>query len=236
MILQDSVWESWLVDIINAGYIRGLHLAVWIVAIGTMYFVAMLFLKRSLTEGLIISQIWIYRSFALFFMLMGITRILFVFGYFVESYYNFLLATGYAFGAVSLLPIVFVMEKWLITKSKRIFSIFGIILTALSFYFVIFNVSESELSRTIQTIGMPFMAGAFFILYLWMIKISVGSVRKKASMTLFGMIIFVAGILLDGEDLLYTFYGTPLLQPMLYVSPIVFILGMVLIAVAQKTD
>jgi hypothetical protein len=201
-----------------------------------MYVVAMLFLKRSMREGLIISQVWVYRAYSLFFILMGITRILFVFGYFVESYYNFLLALGYSFGALALLPIVFVMEKWLITKSKRIFSIIGLILNGLSFYFVIFDVANSELSRSIQEYGMPVMAGSFLILYMWMIKISIGSVRKKAALTLLGMIVFVGGILLDGETLLFGFYGTPLLLPMMFLSPTIFVIGMVLMVFAQKMD
>lgn len=236
MILQNSEFEDWLVDIINAGYIRGAHLVIWILAISLMYFAASVFLVRSLKKGLIITQVWVFRSFALFFILMGFTRICFVLGYFVEPYYNFLLALGYAFASLSLLPIIIVLEKWLITWSRKIFSILGLILTILSFYFVIFNVSGSELSRTIQTIGMPFMALSFVILYAWMIKNTVGEVRKKSIVTLVGMFVFVMGILLDGEALLYSFYGTNLLIPMLYLAPIVFMIGIVMITYAQKTD
>ena len=95
MILQSSEWEDWLIDIINAGYIRGMHLIIWIAAISLMYVAAAVFLVRSSKEGLLVSQIWIFRSFALFFILMGFTRICFVLGYFIESYYNFLLALSY---------------------------------------------------------------------------------------------------------------------------------------------
>ncbi|MBD3350683.1 MAG: hypothetical protein GF364_04265 [Candidatus Lokiarchaeota archaeon] len=236
MLIQTSEWESWLLDIIEAGYIRGVHLVIWISAIAIMYVAGAIFLNRSLQEGLLKSQMWVYRSFGLFFILMGITRILFVLGYFIEPFYNFLLALGYAFGALSLLPLVITLEKWLIKWSRHFFSIVGIILTILSFYFVIFDVSHSELSRTIQEIGMPIMAGSFLILYMYLIKITIGAVRKKAILTLIGMTIFVIGIVLDGERLLYGFYGTSLLLPMMFLSPAVFISGILLMLYAQRVD
>ncbi|MHA1340825.1 MAG: hypothetical protein ACTSRZ_12555 [Promethearchaeota archaeon] len=233
-IFQNSTWDENVQGIIENGYVRGMHLIAWVIAIALMYISVFVFISRSKKKELIISQVWIFRSFALFFGLMGITRILFVFAYYIEPWYNFFLATAYAFGALSLLPIVFVLEKWLIRWSRRIFTIIGIILNILSFYYAIFNVQQSATARLIQQIGMPFLALAFLILYLFLIKNSVGVVRKKAILTLFGMVVFVVGILLDSEQMLFSSLESPYFIFLLYISPIVFSLGIILIVSSQK--
>ena len=153
------------------------------------------------------SQKALFKSFGLLFAIMGITRICFVFSYFIEPYYNFLLAVGYTFGAVALLPLVYTLEKYMITQTKRFFTIVGAIMVVLGFLFLFltFSIPEiSELSRTIQDIGMPILALSFLILYGLVIKNATGIIRKKAIMTLLGLVIFVVGILLDSESLLET--------------------------------
>jgi len=65
----------------------------------------------------------------------------------------------------------------------------------------LFKPAESDLSLTIQQIGMPVIAASFFILYIWMIRKSAGDVRKKSLKTLVGMIIWSLGIIFDSESL-----------------------------------
>jgi hypothetical protein len=76
---------------------------------------------------------------------------------------------------------------------------------------------------------MPILSGAFVFLYLWMIKISTGLVRRKAITTLFGMFIFVIGIILDGEGLLESGLN-------IWIAPAIFIAGIWFIVYAQKMD
>jgi hypothetical protein len=241
MIDQSSVWESWLVDIMSDpewGYVRGIHLYTWIGTIIAVYIIGLIFFLRA-KHSTVISQKWFFRSFGLFLVFMGLTRISFVFAYFIEPYYNLLLAAGYAFASVALLPLVFTLEKWMFPQTKKFFSIVGVTLTVLSFYFVIFQATDSEISRMIQNIGMPIMILAFLMLYIFMIRVSTGSVRKKAIRTLLGIIIFVAGILLDSEGLLESVYiaaGMSLVIPVMFISPIVFAIGLIIIGASQKMD
>jgi hypothetical protein len=169
---------------------------------------------------------------------MGLVRISFLLSYQseFESNYHLLLSVGYAFGAISLLPIVITIERFMVTKSRKIFSILGIILCIISLYFVIFP-EDSPLSRTIQDIGMPFLALSFLLLYLWVIIHSAGDVRHKAIMTLLGIVVLVVGIILDSENLVLE--NVPLGPPIIIImnlSPIVFWLGVVIVTSSQKMD
>ncbi|MHA1732723.1 MAG: hypothetical protein ACTSU5_12330 [Promethearchaeota archaeon] len=228
---QTTQWDPWLRDLLSDpqwGYYRGVHLYMWLATIIMMYMVAMVFVHRSKAEGLLPSQKWLFLSYGLFLVLMGATRIAFVVAYFVEPWYHFLLALGYAFGAVSLLPIVFTLENFVVTATKHVFSIIGLVLSGLSFVFL-FIPQESELSRTIQQVGMPFLGVAFFLLYLWLIKMSVGRVRTKAILTLLGILLFIVGTVLDSESLIEGGLSY-------YLSPPILAAGVVIIGIAQKTE
>ncbi len=93
-------------------------------------------------------------------MIMGLTRISFLLGYTFQSDYNFYLALGYMFGAISFLPMFFTLEHFIIVKTHKIFSIIGIILALLGIYFAVFSY-DSAMSLLIQDIGMPILAGMF---------------------------------------------------------------------------
>lgn len=235
MIFQNSTWDPWLSTLLQDnlwGYMRGVNLISWIAAISLMYISSLIFMRRGSRTDFE-SQKRLFQSFGLFFILMGITRISFVLAYFIESYYNFLLAIGYTFGALSLLPIVLILEKYMITQTHRFFSIIGIILVVMGFVFLFltFQMPEiSEISRSVQNIGMPVLALSFLILYGIVIKNATGDIRKKAIMTVLGMIIFVIGILLDSENLLESNPSS------MHIAPIVFSIGIIIISLFQKSE
>jgi hypothetical protein len=239
MILQTDQWESWLTDNYMdpvSGYMRGFSLYLWIFAIASMYFIGIVFILRSRKEGIFASQSWIFRSFGLFFFIMGITRIIFIFAYWIEPSYHLLLTIGYVFGALSLVPLIIVIEKYLILWSHHFFSIVGGILSILSFYFLFFP-SQSDFSRTIQEVGMPVLLAGYVILYINVIKLSAGAIRRKAIMTLFGMVVLVVGILLDSERALESWALDPIMRIVgLYIPPLVFALGVYIIGFSQKMD
>ncbi|HMF30914.1 MAG TPA: hypothetical protein VKK79_05850 [Candidatus Lokiarchaeia archaeon] len=236
MLFQNSVWAQWLIDAMTDpvyGYARGINLFLWVGAITIMYITGIVFFVRAAKKDLPPSQVWLNRSFGLLFFLMGVTRIVFILGYIIEAYYNFLLALGYAVASLSLLPIVATFEKWATPQTKRFFTIVAIIICVIAFYFV-FTPAQSALSRTIQDIGMPVVAAEFAILYIWIIKNSTGNVRKKAISTFLGALVFVVGILLDSESIIEEWI---LISPFLIdIAPIVFAIGVIIMGVSQKLE
>ena len=237
MYFQTSTWSTALINLQNNGiwsYYRGVNLTLWLIAIVTMYIAGIIFFHRASQKDLIVSQVWLYRSFGLVFIIMSLTRISFIFGYFIEPYYNFFLSLGYTFAAISLLPIVITFERFIVTNTHKFFSIVGTALCIIAIYFNIFP-SESQLSRTIQDIGMPVIALSFLILYAWVIRHSAGDVRHKAIMTLVGMVVFVVGIILDSESIIF---GLSPISAIIVMdsSPIIFWLGIVIMTFSQRID
>jgi hypothetical protein len=235
MFLQTSEWDPWLKSMMADplwGYVRGINMILWIIAISLMYIAAAIFFKRSHVKDLYPSQKAIFFGFACFFAIMGITRINFFLSYWIEPYYNLLLTIGYVFGALSFLPLIYGLEKHIITRTHFFFTIAGIITCALSAYFL-FDVSESDLARTIQNIAMPVVLAGFVLLYLAMIKQSTGEIRKKVLLTFIGFVIFLAGILLDSESLFESISDPTLVMQL---SPIIFSIGILIIVRFQRMD
>lgn len=235
MIFQNSEWDPWLENMMSDpvyGYVRGINMYLWIIAISLMYIAAAIFLKRSNVKDLYPSQKSIFFGYACFFALMGITRICFFFSYWIEPYYNLLLTIGYTFGALSFIPLIFGLERHIITKSHFFFTIAGVITTGLSAYFI-FVPAESDTARTIQNIAMPVVLAGFVLLYLFMIKQSTGEIRKKVMLTFIGIVIFLAGVLLDSESLFESIADPTLFMQ---ISPIVFSIGILMIIRFQRMD
>jgi FtsH-binding integral membrane protein len=235
MLFQSSRYDNWLVDLLENpiwGYMRGVNLAAWIIAITIMYVIGVIFLKRAyIIKDEPKKQL--FRSFGMFFILMGITRISYILAYWIEPYYNFFLSLGYCFGALSLFPLVITLERWTFTKNKFFFTIVGAILIGCSFVFLILTFiipSISEILRLILNIGIPIIAVSLAILYGIMIKNESGEIRRKTVFLLLGIIIFIEGMLLDSEMFLKVNASS------MHIAPFVFILGMILIVLNQKIE
>ncbi len=229
-MMFESSWGTDLTNLIeNLGYYRSFHLVTWIIAIGMMYIVGIVIWSRSKKSGVITSQARFLQSFALLFFLMGITRVLFVFGYFYDSYFEILKTIAYAFAALSLLPIIITIEKWSLPQTHKIFSIIALVLCVVGFYFV-FEPTQSEISRTIQQVTIPVLFVVFVILYVWVIKLSTGAVRTKAILALIGAFIFGLGVILDSEQLVLS------IPAIMYLSPLLLVFSMIILGISQKAD
>jgi hypothetical protein len=238
MFFQTSTWAPWLIGLQNNGiwgYYRGINLGLWIVVIVLLAVVSLIFIRRADIKDSLPSLVWLNRSFAFFFFFQGLTRISFVIGYFDESYYNLLLALGYVFGVVALLPLVITFERFIVTNTRKVFSILSIILTVIAASFLLYP-ANSSLSRTIEYACLPFVLAIFVVLYIWMVIHSPGDVRKKAIWTIIGMFIFIGGVLLDSETILYDLVSNNFqVTVIIILAPIVYAIGIIVITMNQRT-
>jgi hypothetical protein len=232
MLCQESTWAPWLLEILKDpvwGYMRGFNLAMWVIAISIMYIVGGLFFwsVRSKKPNRVEKELrWAY---GWWMWVMGITRICFVFAYWVEPYYNLFLAVGYFCGAASLVPLVYALEKWIIKQTRFAFSIVAFGVTIFSGFFLLFPY-QSALARGVQNYALPFVATVFVGLYIRRILASEGIVRRKGSMTLFGYFVVTSGIIVDGEAMIQTnFY-------LAYAAPFIFITGILLLGGSMLRD
>lgn len=144
-------------------------------------------------------------SFGLFGVFYGICRIIFIlmFQEFTEpdKNYDLFCSIAYSFGMIGFTSIIWSLEK---AKYKtKYFFLISLALTAITIAGTILTFLRiAEIRETILIIimlGTP-MAGFFvFILYVQLIRLSSGIVKKKALYSLIGFLIMVVGITMDGQ-------------------------------------
>ena len=176
-------------------------------------------------------------SFGLFGIFYGICRIFFIlmFQDFTnpDENYDLFANIAYSFGMMSFLCIIWSLEK---AKYKtKYFFLIGLAITIITFAGVVFNllgIAEiRERILIIITLGTPIAGFFIFILYVQLIRLSSGIVKRKALYSLIGFLIMVAGITMDGQFFL-AIETIPLWFKM-DVVPLICIAGFVLFLISQ---
>ncbi|MHA1340497.1 MAG: hypothetical protein ACTSRZ_10215 [Promethearchaeota archaeon] len=230
-IFQNSKWPEEIKKLMEDpiwGYARGANLALWICVIISLAISAIILIHRSNKEGIIESQKWIYRGFGFMLICFGITTIFYLYSYNIEPYFDLLKEIGYTFSISAPIPIILAIEKYMFKKTKHFFSIFSIGLAIFCIIFIFLSTESSKL-RTITQAGAPIIMFVFFILYVKVIALSIGKIRRKAMITFMGLFCIGIAILLDSEAIMLM--GIPL-----FIAPLIYILGAILIAIYQKMD
>ncbi|GAB4312788.1 MAG: hypothetical protein Kow0069_13640 [Promethearchaeota archaeon] len=211
-----------------AEYLRGVDLPIWMAAITLHYVFAFVFASRSRKADLA-SQKWLYRAFAAFMATYGVTRVLFAVAVYDPDNYDAWVNLGYVFGIAAFVPIIVVVERFLIPQTKFAFSALGVVLSVVSVLGLAASL-EREFILQVTQVAAPVLFGVVFLLYVVLVKQSTGIIRKKSARTLVGMLFLGLGIVLDGEAVL-TLGVVPL-----WIAPVVYLLGVVLIGVYQSAS
>jgi len=206
----------------------------WFVACGIGVIMGLIFIKRARKmKGDVKSQKQVFYGYSLFYFMYIITRILFIFSDIARinhsSYYDTFVSGAYIFTAIALLMMISTIEKYLIKKTKRIFTF--IVLAGLIFILVLFFISTFEegilsILRTINTLIMLIGGLLIFILYSMLVKYSVGTLRRNSIFSLIGIITIALGMVSD-MDALSTVIP-------LYIPPIIVSIGAIIFGVGQK--
>lgn len=209
-------------------YMQNWHLAAWIGIIIMMYCFVIIFLARVKTAQTPIQKS-LYRSFSWFLFFYGITIIAIMFSIWSPSNFNMWQVIANFIGLVSLLPIVLSFEKNLVPKTHFFFTIIGIILCGtngiLVLMFFFFNLSP-DLSLRIAQIGAATVLLIIIAMFFVLVRQTAGEIRRRSIATLFGIALTGIGAIFNGKDILVL--GIPL-----YVAPILFGLGIILMSISQ---
>ncbi|MHA1275406.1 MAG: hypothetical protein ACTSQP_10710 [Promethearchaeota archaeon] len=176
-------------------------------------------------------------SFGLFGIFYGICRIFFIlmFQDFTnpDQNYNLIANIAYSFGMVGFTALIWALEK--VKYQKNYFFMISLIITIITISGVFLNLLKiAEIRESILIIiylGTPLAGFFIFILYIQLIRLSSGLVRKKAIYSLLGFIIMVIGITMDSQFFL-AIESIPLWFKM-DVVPIICIIGYLLFALNQ---
>ncbi|MBD3351057.1 MAG: hypothetical protein GF364_06185 [Candidatus Lokiarchaeota archaeon] len=221
-------WDASVLELLENGYHRGINLALWISFICCLICLTAVYLYRAKKEDLIISQRWMFRSFSWFFLFITFTRILYIFAYWYEDLYNLLKLTAYLCSLLSVMPLILTIENYIITKTKRFFSILSVILTLTAIIFL-FMPEMLDLAKFILQIGATIMGFIFLILYLMVMVKTTGIIRKKTFFTFIGLAMFSAALLIGSE--VFLGWGVPINLP-----PIIYIAGVIIVGLSQKIE
>ncbi len=196
----------------------------WFIAIAVLLYTGYLFLNKSRSveaEG----QKWLFIGFGIFFILYATTRILFLCAEWARDWgpdlyspnvipfskpggpgYDLFWRIATLSGLVGWTFFIFVIEKYLIRKTKFIFSIIGLGTLIICLIF-----GPYEIGLLATRTGPILMGLILILLYFYLIFTSDGDVRKKALMATLGLIVLFIGIGIDstlGQAALYSYVPT----------------------------
>ena len=210
----------------QAIYYKGISLILWIIAIALLFIGDVLFyLKSRKTE--FTTQRKLYIGYSFFFFFFALMRITFIVAVYLPSDYDFYTSLGYILGTIGLIILLFIIETYLVPKTKRIFTLITIVMFSVSLISLIGTVSR-EFSLTILNILQPIAVLIIFGIYLFIILKGTGEIRTKAIWFLIGLILLFLGHIMDSEMWFTAFPAFPYEIP-----PIVMIGGIIIILYKQ---
>lgn len=144
-------------------------------------------------------------GFGLFGIFYGVCRIFFIIAFqdFTNPDLNYDIYTSLAYstGMVGFTTIIYGFEQ--VKYEKRYFTIIAAIITILTIVGTVVTILRMatirEMLLAIIWLGTPISGLMLFFLYLNLIKLSTGIVKKKAIFSLLGFFIMVVGISLDSQ-------------------------------------
>jgi hypothetical protein len=185
----------------------------WLIVIGYATFIALMFFKRSAQAKKVSSgyQSEIFKAFGLFILGIVGARIFFIFSD-IERWNNCqstlhaqYVLFSYTVGIFSSLMLLKVIERDVLLMKKgigfKMYLTFALIALMLAIFASII-IEYLDTIRLINTIISSFGAGLLMILYIKMIMLSTGEVRRQALLTLLGVVTIFLGSIIDSELLI----------------------------------
>ena len=211
------------------GYFQELSLILWLISAGLLFLAFLLFLLKS-NKLEMKSQKMIYLGYGLFGLFFGITRILFIIAFYIPDQYDFYTTFGYMTGIIGILCWLYMLETYLVTNTKKIFMIITSIAFVIALIALIGQASR-DLALIMIYVLLPFAIIAIFMLYLYLIIKTTGTVRTRAIWLLIGLIILAIGYMMDSELFVGNFPGVPL-----EIAPSLMILGTLIFMITQLKE
>ncbi|MHA1277818.1 MAG: hypothetical protein ACTSQI_01750 [Candidatus Helarchaeota archaeon] len=209
-------------------------IGLWFVSIIEMIIVGLLFFRYYARD-----KMKFYIGVAVFYMLFVVARILEIIRLYFNPEgalnppyltlgWNFWLKTGYTlFSYIGLTIIYFVLERYVFTRTKYIFTIFVPITTIISIWFTI-DVALYDLLFLITIPLYLLILFGIIGMYIYLAVSTSGEVRRNSILIIFGIFLFELGLVFAlPEAQISLFSGIPV--EVLWVSaPILSIIGVIL--------
>lgn len=209
-----------------SGYYQGISLILWLIASGLFFLTFTLFFIKG-SKFKLKSMKMTYFAYGIVLLMLGFTRIFFIVAVYIPDNYDFYTTLGYLTGIGGMIFWLYVIESYLVTKTKRIFTIICLITFSISAIALSGAVSR-DFALNIQFILLPAALGIITLLYIYIILKATGNVRIKAIWVLVGLALIAISQVMDGQGFILAFPDFPLI-----IAPIIMIIGILLFAESQ---
>ncbi|MHA1149946.1 MAG: hypothetical protein ACTSR8_17045 [Promethearchaeota archaeon] len=208
------------------GYYEGISLYLWFGTI-TFFFIAfILFIIKGRKLDLK-SQKMLFYGYSMASLGLGFTRVFFLLGVHIPDQYDFFTTLGYLSSLAGLIFWLYILENYLVPKTKKLFTIVSVIAFLVSVV-ALLSPLPREFALNIQYILLPFSLSAIAVLYIYIIIKTTGDVRVKAIWILIGLVLIAVAQILDGEAFITAYPTFPLVIP-----PLVMMVGILLYIIPQ---
>ena len=209
---------------------QGINLPFWIGFLGLLCITAILFFVEGSKRDMKSQKMMNY-GYGVFISFFAILRVFFMMGVYTADIclacYDFYTNLGYISGIIGVIFLLYVLETYMVPKTKKIFLIISVIAFAICLI-GLFTPAGRELALDFIYFLMPLSVGFIIILYIYMYAKTTGVVRKKSKWILIGLIVIVIGHMMDTQ-----FFIAALPQIPLYFAPITMSIGVIIFLVSQ---
>ena len=175
------------------------------------------------------------RAYALFIYFYIVARIFYILSDYERDanaetllYYRYV-ACAYIFQILGLLNIIFILEKYVITRSKHAITYIILILLGVNIVMIfIANESIHQIVRYINYAMLYSEVALLIIIYTYLVINTTGELKRKSLLTVIAFFVMIIATILEIDAL----SSTGIVPP--YYSPIVFSIGGTIFAYAQS--
>jgi hypothetical protein len=220
-----------------AAYYKSWDFPLWLIIIALGFISTILFYARSKkTESLQQRSLFVGMSALFFFLALAHISFLGAVWWVATLSYDLVVGFGYIFELIGITFLLYKVEKEIVKQTHFVMTIFsacGVAISILAEFGVAFSVSGEitfmTISRLLSSIISSCDTILIIIIFLYLIRGSVGAVRMQAIITFIGILAMLIGYLLDSE-LVYGIWAT---QPII-LPPILVLAALLVIMVNQK--
>ncbi|MGQ4876024.1 MAG: hypothetical protein ACP6IY_18315 [Promethearchaeia archaeon] len=168
-----------------------------------------------------------YFAYGVVSLMLGLTRIFFIVAVYIPENYDFYTTFGYISGISGMIFWLYIIETYLVKKTKKIFTIICSISLSIS-SIALFGVVSRNFALDIQFLLLPFALAVIVLLYIYMIVKTTGTVRVKAIWVLVGLALIAVAQVLDGQDFISAYPNFPLI-----IAPLIMMAGILIFMISQ---
>jgi hypothetical protein len=145
--------------------------------------------------------------------------------------YDFFVVIGYFFACIGLTSMIFVVERYLITKTRHVFTILGVVMSVL-YFLAIIGILQQDFVLYLSYISSPLLTVVMVILYLYLAVKGASELRRKALMILLSIALIGVAAIVDGETMIINagtvIHPEGLLDVYYCLAPFILMIGIII--------